>query len=231
MASIIEISQKFLLATKLRNSTKPFIEALRGIQFDKLQNELTSDKEKKAFWINIYNAFVQCFVINNPESYKDRKTFYRGKSIQIAGHQFSLDDIEHGILRRSKMKLALGYLNKLMVSRPEKLLRVSKVDPRIHFALNCGAKSCPPIRFYEVEKLEAQLDLATLSYLEAEVQIDQDENTIFLPAIFNWFRGDFNGTKGIKDFLKRYEQITGKDSLSMKFKPYDWSLHFDNFRE
>ena len=79
----------------------------------------------------------------------------------------SLDDIEHGILRRSKIKWSEGYFNKLFPSKFEKENRVNKVDYRIHFALNCGARSCPPIAFYDPEKLDKQLDVATMIYLKS----------------------------------------------------------------
>ncbi|MFZ8458418.1 DUF547 domain-containing protein, partial [Staphylococcus aureus] len=89
---------------------------------------------------------------------------------------FSYDDIEHGILRKSSIKWSLGYAKKWFPSTKEKLLRVNKVDYRIHFALNCGAKSCPPIAFYDDAKLDAQLDIATKAYLIGSVTYDSNAN-------------------------------------------------------
>ncbi len=53
-------------------------------------------------WLNIYNAFVQKLLTDNPGKFKKRNSFFSDQQITLAGRQLSLDDIEHGILRRSK---------------------------------------------------------------------------------------------------------------------------------
>ncbi|MFW1581992.1 DUF547 domain-containing protein, partial [Vibrio parahaemolyticus] len=63
-------------------------------------------------------------------------------------------------------------------------------------ALNCGAKSCPPIAFYDDAKLDAQLDIATKAYLIGSVTYDSNANKVYVPALLSWFRGDFGGKKG-----------------------------------
>jgi len=45
---------------------------------------------------------------------------------------------------------------------------VSPVDPRIHFALVCGAKSCPPIKVYTPTSLQEGLDTATMAFCEGQ---------------------------------------------------------------
>ncbi len=106
---------------------------------------LYNDDAIKTFWINIYNAWFQ--ILATREKKKSPEIF-TGKLITIADTKFSLDDIEHGILRRYRWKLSRGYLPELFPGRLIKQLAVAKIDYRIHFALNCGAKSCPPIAFY-----------------------------------------------------------------------------------
>jgi hypothetical protein len=106
-----------------------------------------------------------------------------------------LDDIEHGILRRSKVKWSFGYFNKLFPSAFEKKHRVDTLDYRIHFSLNCGAISCPPIAFYKPEQLDKQLEVATKVYLSGEAAYNEADNTVALPALMGWFRGDFGGKK------------------------------------
>jgi thiol-disulfide isomerase/thioredoxin len=66
-------------------------------------------------------------------------------------------------------------------------------DPRVHFALNCGAASCPPIREYAGEPLDAQLDLATRAYLAVpgNIRWEPGTSTLYLSALFRWYRGDF----------------------------------------
>ena len=96
------------------------------------------------------------------------KSSTRKKLFTITSTLFSLDDVEHGILRRYRYKYSLGFITDLFPSKIIKKLAVSKIDYRIHFALNCGAKSCPPIAFYTSLNIEEELNLATQSFLESE---------------------------------------------------------------
>ncbi|MEQ1678413.1 MAG: DUF547 domain-containing protein, partial [Chitinophagaceae bacterium] len=136
----------------------------------------------------------------------------------------SLDLIEHGILRRSKAKLSLGYFNKLFKSRFEKKFRVEKLDYRVHFALNCGAKSCPPIAFYKPEQIDKQLDLATKVYLKNEVLFNGKDLTVEVPAILSWFRADFGGKRGITRLLRQQQLIPDSTTPAIRWKEYDWAI-------
>ena len=142
----------------------------------------------------------------------------------------SLDLIEHGILRRSKVKWSEGYLGKMFPSDFEKKFRVKRLDYRIHFALNCGAKSCPPIAFYDPVLIDKQLKVAVKVYLKGECKFDKDENQIEVPALMGWFRHDFGGKKGILAILKNNKIIPENSSPAIKFKKYDWSLYLNNYK-
>ena len=100
----------------------------------------------------------------------------------------------------------------------------------IHFALNCGAKSCPPIAFYNDEVLEEQLELATKAYLTSETEYDSSANIIHLPKLMSWFRADFGGVKGMLDILKKYGIIQPVSKPKIKFKDYDWTLQLSNYK-
>lgn len=228
--SLIQLSQEFMYAAKTNSDVSSFISRLKGIDYSVLQDSLKTDDEKKAFWINLYNAFVNASLHQNPELYKKRSRFFKAKDIEVAGKTFSLDKIEHGILRRSKVKWGLGYINKLFPIKTEKELRVKTVDYRIHFALNCGAKSCPPIAFYKSEDLEKQLELATTAYLTGEVEYNSATNVLQVPVLLSWFRGDFGGRKKALQMLKERKIIPENIVPKIKFKKYDWSLYLDNFK-
>ena len=107
-------------------------------------------------------------------------------------------------------------------------LQCSKIDYRIHFALNCGAKSCPPIAFYEYVFLDKQLETAALSFLLTETEIDSIKEEVKVTKIMQWFKADFGGTKGIKSILSKY---LNKDFLeySVQFKNYDWTQELKNY--
>lgn len=227
---LTKASQSFLLAVKKREPVDSLLQFFQKITPAELVAELTTDDKKKAFWLNIYNAFTQLFLSENPEQYKKRSQFFGSKRINIAGKLLSLDRIEHGLLRRSKTKWSLGYVNRLFPSGFEKNNRVDSVDYRIHFALNCGAKSCPPIAFYRADQLNKQLDLATRIYLKSEADYDTSHNRIALPAIMGWFRADFGGKKKMKELLKKTGVIPIDADPSVSFKKYDWNLYLDNYK-
>lgn len=220
-----QLSEKLLLAVKKSESFDDWVLKLENLSLSSLENDLSNDDLKKAFWINIYNAFFQ---ILRKERKVEKPEIYRGKLFTIAGEKFSLDEVEHGILRRYRWKFSLGYLPNLFAPSLIKKLAVSKVDYRIHFALNCGAVSCPPIAFYTSERIEQQLEMATGSFLEGETDIFEDKKEVHVTRLFQWFLGDFGGKSGIRKILKAQLDF---DSVGFKivFKEYSWEEELDNY--
>ena len=226
---LVALSQDLMYAAKTGEETSVLTQKLKELSFDELQQGLKNDDEKKAFWINAYNGYTQTLLRKNPEAYKNRGRFFKSRQIEIAGKNFSLDNIEHNILRRSKIKWSLGYFNKLFPGKTEKKLRVNQLDYRIHFALNCGAKSCPPVAFYDPALINSQLDIASTAYLVGEVVYNKTNNTIGLPAIMSWFRRDFGGKKKMLELVKHKGIIPVDASPKITFNKYDWTLHLNNF--
>ncbi|MBK8501491.1 MAG: DUF547 domain-containing protein [Saprospiraceae bacterium] len=218
------LSQKILRQVKLEEPTEVLIEELKNTSLDHLY-DMSTDDQKKAFWINCYNAFFQ---ILRKEYNLTKPTIYRHRQINIADNKFSLDDIEHGILRRNKIKWSLGYFYNPFTTQLLKKLTVAKLDYRIHFALNCGAKSCPPIAFYQPELLEKQLEMATVSFLESETEVNIDKKEIQISRLFQWFKGDFGGTHGIKTILRNHLNIS-TDGMKLVFAKYNWAEELENF--
>ena len=228
--SIIDISQQLLLAAKTKEPTDSLLGVIKSISGQQLQAELINDDYRKAFWINLYNAYTQVLLSKNPDKYKSRNSFFGDRIIEIAGQNLSLDIIEHGLLRRSKVKWSLGYINKFFPSAFEKENRVKSVDYRIHFALNCGAKSCPPIAFYQPAQINKQLDLATKAYLNGDAEYDEAKNELSLPAIMGWFRGDFGGKKKMIELVKKLEIVPANKNPKVNFSKYDWNLFLENYK-
>ncbi len=106
-------------------------------------------------------------------------------------------------------------------------------DPRIHFALNCASRSCPPIAVYDASHIDAQLDLAARSFVDADVVTDAENNEVRISSIFKWYHRDFRDRTGVISFLLDYlpddhrrswlEQHA--ESVRLVFTPYDWSLN------
>lgn len=223
--SLLSISGKLLLNVKFNEATSTEEQKLRNISIMELHHQLKTDDAKKTFWINCYNAYFQ--ILANPEKLH-RKTIFTKKIILIAQTRFSLDDIEHGILRKYRWKWSLGYLPNPLVSLLIRNLAVQKMDYRIHFALNCGAKSCPPIAFYTLEKLDKQLNDAMHSFIISETAIDMNNKTIATSKLLHWYRGDFGGTTGIKKVLQHVLELQFND-YKLSFNEYSWETHLENY--
>jgi len=124
----------------------------------------------------------------------------------------------------------MGYFKKLFPGKIEKQLRVDRLDYRLHFALNCGAKSCPPIAFYKPENINQQLDLATKAYLRGEAEYNEATNTVKLPTLMSWFRRDFGGKKKMIQLLRQLSIVPADKNPKIKFKDYDWTLYLQNYK-
>jgi hypothetical protein len=224
-----QISKDLLQNIMNGSSYEKEVNLLAESSLEELVNELESDQQKIAFWVNVYNAFIQISLTENPSLYKDKGTFFSEERIKIGGEILSFDDIEHGIIRKSKIKLSLGYLRKWFVSKWERKLRVDNIDWRIHFALNCGAKSCPPVAIYSAKNLNTEFDFMTKEYLKEQTTYNKETKIAKSVALMSWFRGDFGGKSGVKKILFEYK-ITPDKPKNLDFKSYDWTLFLGNYR-
>jgi hypothetical protein len=88
---------------------------------------------------------------------------------------FSFSDLENGIFRGNR--IPPGHTQPLFAGNdPRKEVSLSNVDPRIHFALDCGALSCPPIKKFTADVIEEELRIAAMSYVESDDNIRLDED-------------------------------------------------------
>jgi hypothetical protein len=205
--------------------TDDLLQQLDALSIDLVPGQLPEEASRKACWINLYNAWTNLQLRKHPETYNRRNAFFARRSLRIGGQLFSLNDIEHGILRRGAVWWGLGYLRNPLLRQRFAALMVTAVDSRIHFALNCGAASCPPIRAYTPNDIDAQLDLAARAYLQQECRYDPTGERIALPRLLLWFRGDFGGRSGILAMLRRYGIIGAADAPRFQYLEYDWSLN------
>ncbi len=227
-----KLSIQFFDAVRLNNMSLAdnYANQLAKLNPKDLEVFLDSDEKILAFWMNIYNTNVQYILKKDPSKFDDRGAFFKAKQIEIAGEMLSFDVIEHGILRRSKSKLSLGFLPKIFVGKFERTFRINKLDPRIHYALNCGALSCPPIVAYHSQKVDEELDESVKEYLEKYCLVGEKE--VQVPVLFSWFRADFGRKRGIKKFLMNYGITTKADKKKdLKFLDYDWTLALDPYKK
>ena len=180
-----------------------------------VDSKILSRNEQFAFYINAYNAWTIKLILSGYpgiRSIKDMGSLFKSpwkkKISRIDGKIITLDDIEHNILR-PRFK-----------------------DPRVHFAINCAAKSCPPLRSepYREGELDQQLDEMTRAFINDLENNRLEDHTLYVSSIFKWFKEDFN--KDIIDFFLKYakgdlkEQLeANKEKIKVKYLDYDWSLN------
>jgi hypothetical protein len=180
-------------------------------------SQFQTDSAKIAFWVNVYNGLTNYWVIKKgiKKSMLEKPFLVMFSKVVIGGHRFSLDDIEHGVLRKNRR--SLYKLCKQFSKRDtRRAFMVEQLDYRIHFALNCGAKSCPAIAFYDEKHLEQQLQMAEESFVEQDFLVNETEKTIACSKIFWLYK---------KDFVQIYVNAPQYKDYKVSHLKYDFSVH------
>ena len=181
-----------------------------------------------AFWINLYNALILHGVLHYKVSGSMLRDigFFRRVAYNVGGMRFSADDIEHGVLRGNRRHPYLPF-TQFAKGDPREMMSIEDPDPRMHFALVCGARSCPPISAYDGEQLDAQLDLAAAAFINGiGAQFDPEAKILFLSRIFKWYAGDFGGREGALRLVDQYlDTSVAIAGARIRYLPYDWSVN------
>ena len=187
-----------------------YIKILENVDPEKL-----SRNEQFAFYANAYNAWTIKLILSGypgVTSIKDLgsliKSPWKKEIVRIDGEVISLDHVEHEILRPRYR------------------------DPRVHFAINCAAKSCPPLRPepFSGNFLDRQLDDSTRSFINDPQSYRLEDNELYVSRIFKWFSEDFNDD--VFGFFLKYatgnlkkELEAQSERINVKYLEYDWSLN------
>jgi hypothetical protein len=196
---------------------------------------LADGKQTIAFWINVFNALVIHGVIalGIRDSVKETPFFFERVRYRIGHNFYSLSDIEHGVLRKNAVP-PWRLRRRFRSGDPRLVDCVSQIESRIHFALVCASRTCPPIEVYEAEMVDEQLDTSAQVFINATTTTDQNTSRIEVSEIFKWYRRDFPKSdaeligfvarylyeKEIADWLR--ENVHG---LRLTYRPYDWRLN------
>jgi hypothetical protein len=231
--SLENLAKDLLIKVRQGLVVEEILDHLSAISPEEMKMQLTDNNQKKAFWINLYNALNILFLKPDPEiiyTQHGRILHFSNRKINVGSHLCSLNFVEHGLLRVSKIRWGRGYLKKPYISPFEKEFRLHEPDPRIHFALNYGATSCPPVRIYDSEKIENQLEIAAISFLDSKIAYYAEENIVHVSQLFNWYVGDFGGEKGILEYLRKYQKIPDEANPMIIYNIYNWSPAIDFIR-
>jgi len=171
-----------------------------------------SRNERLAYWLNAYNAFTVKLILDNypVESIKDIKsgipfvnTVWDIKFIKIEDAEYDLNNIEHGIIR-PRFK-----------------------EPRIHFAANCAAISCPRLRneAYTAERIDEQLDDQARYFLRNKGKNNITSDRAQISKILKWYGGDFDEYGGVRKFVNDYGPAKFPESVELEYLDYLWPLN------
>ncbi len=159
---------------------------------------------KMAYWINAYNAFTVKLIVDN-YPVKSIMDLHGGKAwdvkwIKLGDKTYSLNNIENDILR-PKYK-----------------------DARIHFAVNCAARSCPPLlnKAFTGQNLETLLEQQTKKFINNAGFNNLKSDNIKISKIFEWYAGDFGK---IQEYIAKYAKVGVKSSAKVSYHEYDWALN------
>jgi hypothetical protein len=162
--------------------------------------------EQMAFWINLYNALVVRLIVDHYPIASIRDIGkgpgepgagpWQQQLVEVEGIPLSLHDIAHRILRP--------------------IWR----DPRVHYALACGAMSCASLQpepFYG-DQLDRQLSEAAMAYINDRRCIRIEGDHLSLPSLYRWYRADFGPTdRDVINHMLAYAE----PNLAMKLQGFD----------
>ena len=171
-----------------------------------------SNNKKKAFWINAYNAYTIYLILHalNTEKIKsitdikkEGKTAWKIPFVNVGGIKYSLDYIEHEILRKTLF------------------------DPRIHVGVNCASGSCPKLgnTAFTEENIEATLAQLMKDFINDTSRNKISKKKVQISSIFNWFQKDFTNNSSLIDYLNKYSETKINSNAKISYLKYDWSLN------
>ena len=211
------------------------------VQFREITRQLSTCKPSDlglgsalmTFWINVYNALIIDAVVHYgiQGSIMSRPGIFRQAAYDVGGMRFSAEGIEHGILRRNRPN-PVTYFRPFAADDPRLSLMVDQLDPRIHFSLVCGARSCPPIAFYDHEHLDLQLDQAAAAFINGGgVSYLPATKTLQLSKIFQWYLADFGGLPAVLELIQRnvhdkdVRNVLESGDFQVHYMRYDWAVN------
>ncbi len=166
-----------------------------------------SKEKEMAYWINMYNAFTIYSILEK----------YPVSSIM---------DIEGGKIWDNKKIVVGGKSLTLNMIEKEKLLKRFK-EPRVHFAVNCAAASCPPLlnKAWTEDNIKRYFSKRAKAFINNSKYNTLSEKTVEVSQIFNWYAGDFGGSDKVLSYIKKYADTEISSSAKVKFREYNWKLN------
>lgn len=185
-----------------------------------------------AFWLNVFNAVVvrDLAELAQAETVKDVEAFFEQPRVKVAGFGYSLDDIEHGLLRGNVPKFGA---KRTPMERDDPRIAHTPLayDERMHFGLYSAGRSSPRLRVFDSGRVDRDLEDATTEYLQREVRVEHGGALVILPRQFYWYRDDFGGEQAALGFAvarlddDAADQVDARrGKVKVRYADFDWTL-------
>ena len=186
------------------------------------------------FWLNVYNALALQAVVARGLAGAGRlaKGFFADSCFVVGGHEFSLDDIEHGLIRGNAPRFRA--LRRQMPEGDHRLALAPYVfDERAHFAMHSACRSSPCLRVYGKDTISGALEDAACDYVREHVRVEEGGAVLRVPKLFQWYEPDFGSEAGVREFvinrLEREEDIEALDRRGgrcvLRYQDFDWTIN------
>lgn len=191
--------------------------------------ELDNEDKKTAFWVNTFNMLVlNAVTLDYPIKKINTKMF--AESCYQVGHEvYSLDDIEHGLLRANSAK-SNGSGPYFTQATPKEIHQLQSKNAGLHFFYYSACKSSPSFTVMHETNTSKQIEDVVQTELHRTVKIEN--NKVFIPKIFKWYSNDFGGKHNTLSFIQTHADTDLKKALasldnnpSIKFQDFDWSIN------
>ena len=168
-----------------------------------------SDKRKKSFWINAYNAYTLKLILDHYPlksitsiSIKG-KTAWKSPIAKIGGKVYTLDQIEHDNLRKTLF------------------------DPRIHVGVNCASISCPKLsnKAFTEKNIDTELNRLMTEFVNDGTKNLYGKKRIEISQLFNWYKDDFTKKGSVIDYINSFAKTPVKPNAKIRYLEYNWNLN------
>ena len=127
----------------------------------------------------------------------------------------------------NKKKFNIGKSSYTLNEIEKEMLLKKYKDPRIHFAVNCAAKSCPPLLngAWTEENLVNNFQKQARNFINNNNFNKISADKIQVSQIFNWYHEDFGGKNNLIDYLNQFSKVQISNKAAVDFLEYDWTLN------